>query len=60
MRCTGYMRAHECLQPAVVLIPFYNGPENIGKQKFKGFYDVGPIVDMTKMIPYDQLNSLQV
>ena len=47
-------------QPGVVAIPFYNGSVEEGKKRFKAFYEVGPIVDMAKEIPYSQMNSLMV
>lgn len=46
-------------QPAVVLIPFFNGPAEEGKKRFKAFYDVGPVADMTQEIPYEQQNAVQ-
>ena len=44
----------------MVLLPFYNGPEAEAREKFKAFIDVGPIMDMTKEIPYQALNGIQV
>ena len=47
-------------QPALVFIPFYNGPIQEGKEKFKALYDVGPVADMTQEMPYEVINSIQV
>ncbi|KAG6828474.1 hypothetical protein H0H92_007840 [Tricholoma furcatifolium] len=43
----------------VMVFPFYNGSEAEGRANFKTFLDLGPVVDMTKEIPYEELNSLQ-
>jgi hypothetical protein len=43
-----------------VVLPFYNGPEEEGRKKFKAFLDVGPVADLMKMLPYEEQNSLQV
>ena len=48
------------LQPAIIVLPFYNGSAEEGKKKFDLFYKVGPVADMTREMPYDELNSLQV
>lgn len=47
-------------QPALVFIPFYNGPVEEGKEKFKALYNVGPVADMTQEMPYEVINSIQV
>ena len=49
-----------CLQPALAFVPFYNGPIQEGKEKFKALYDVGPVADMTQEMPYEVINSIQV
>jgi len=46
-------------KPAIVVCPFYNGTEAEGRENFKAFFDLGPVVDMTKEFPYEALNSLQ-
>lgn len=46
-------------QPAIIVLPFYNGSAEEGKKKFDLFYKVGPVADMTREMPYDELNSLQ-
>ncbi|KAF9452162.1 FAD-binding domain-containing protein [Macrolepiota fuliginosa MF-IS2] len=45
--------------PVVPCYIFYNGSEEEGRAKFKRFYDIGPVADMTKEVPYEVLNSLQ-
>jgi hypothetical protein len=37
---------------------FYNGSEEQGKAFFKDLFDLQPIVDMTGMMPYEQLNGI--
>ncbi|KAF9482454.1 FAD binding domain-containing protein [Pholiota conissans] len=46
-------------KPAIVLFVFYNGSEAEGREKYKAFFDVGPVADLTKEIPYGELNGLQ-
>ncbi|EIN04500.1 FAD binding domain protein [Punctularia strigosozonata HHB-11173 SS5] len=46
-------------KPCLVVIPFYNGSADEGKDKFKVFYDVGPVADMTQEMPYSSLNAVQ-
>lgn len=59
-----------------MLFIFFNGSEAEGREKYKLFFDVGtlklfspilslnvllgPVADLTKEIPYGELNSLQV
>ncbi|KAI0650128.1 FAD-binding domain-containing protein [Trametes meyenii] len=45
--------------PCAITIVFYNGSEEEGRQAYKALFDLGPAGDMTKEIPYEQLNSLQ-
>ena len=42
------------------MIPFFNGSADEAKKRFKAVLDVGPVADMTKEIPYEELNGLQV
>ncbi|PSR76100.1 hypothetical protein PHLCEN_2v8688 [Hermanssonia centrifuga] len=46
-------------EPCLVVLPFFNGSAEEGKKKFSLFYDVGPVADMTKEMPYKVLNSIQ-
>jgi len=45
-------------RPCIVVVPFYNGSEEEGREHFKAFLDLKPI-DNSKEIPYEVLNSLQ-
>ncbi|KAF8508227.1 hypothetical protein JB92DRAFT_2832474 [Gautieria morchelliformis] len=45
-------------QPAVILILFFNGSEEEGRANFKQFYDIGPVADFAREMPYGQLNSM--
>jgi len=38
--------------PMIVVIIFYDGPEEEGRANFKPFFDVGPVADMTGPRPY--------
>ncbi|KAG6918723.1 hypothetical protein DXG01_012208 [Tephrocybe rancida] len=44
---------------AILMFPFFNGSEAEGRANYKAFFDLGPVVDMTREIPYEELNSLQ-
>lgn len=46
------------LEPAIVFLPFYNGPEEVGRAMFKPILDIGPLADMTRQMPYEQQNAL--
>ncbi|WVQ62461.1 uncharacterized protein L199_000601 [Kwoniella botswanensis] len=43
--------------PVIMAHCFHNGPLEDGKKHYKAFYDLGPIVDTTEMIPYLSLNQ---
>lgn len=44
--------------PVALCQLFYNGPEAEAKAFFADLFALGPIADMTSMIPYEKLNSL--
>jgi hypothetical protein len=44
--------------PVVLCQIFHNGTEAQGKAFFADLFKLGPIVDMSSMIPYEKLNSL--
>ncbi|KAF2034465.1 FAD-binding domain-containing protein [Setomelanomma holmii] len=44
--------------PVVLTQLFYNGTEEQGKSFFADLFALGPIANMSAMIPYEQLNSL--
>ncbi|KAF8165078.1 FAD binding domain-containing protein [Crassisporium funariophilum] len=45
--------------PAIAVFPFFNGTEIEGRDRFKAILDIGPVADMSKEMPFEQLNSLQ-
>lgn len=45
-------------QPAIVLAPFFNGSVEEGRKRFKAFFDIGPVADLTKALPYEEQNAL--
>ncbi|EKM80430.1 hypothetical protein AGABI1DRAFT_120446 [Agaricus bisporus var. burnettii JB137-S8] len=45
--------------PNIICHVFYNGSEEEGRSRFKGLYEIGPVMDMSKEIPYEMVNSLQ-
>ena len=42
--------------PTVIAFPFYVGSEQEGKAAFTSLYAVGPIADMTSVLPYNEWN----
>jgi len=44
-------------QPILVVNFFYNGSEEEGRANFKPFFDLKPIADHTKQIPYEEVNA---
>jgi hypothetical protein len=44
--------------PVVLCQLFHNGTEEEGKSFFADLFALGPIADMSSMIPYEKLNSL--
>jgi hypothetical protein len=45
-------------QPAVLCAPFYNGPKEEAEKYFADLLALGPIVNHTSPIPYEQLNGI--
>ncbi|KZT53428.1 FAD-binding domain-containing protein [Calocera cornea HHB12733] len=43
--------------PMLVVILFYNGSAQEGREKFAPFFALGPISDMTREMPYPELGS---
>jgi hypothetical protein len=43
--------------PVVLTMLFCNGPEGAGKEFFADLFAIGPIANMTAIMPYAQLNS---
>ncbi|EMD90161.1 hypothetical protein COCC4DRAFT_29636 [Bipolaris maydis ATCC 48331] len=44
--------------PVALCQLFYNGPQEEAKAFFAELFALGPIADMTSMVPYEKLNSL--
>ena len=42
-------------QPGLILIVFYDGDEIEGRRLFKPFFDLNPVADLTRSIPYVEL-----
>jgi len=45
--------------PCVVLSIYYNGSEAEGRERYKVFLDLKPVLDLTAEIPYEKLNGMQ-
>ncbi|KAG8751911.1 hypothetical protein FRC14_007520 [Serendipita sp. 396] len=45
--------------PALLAVVFFNGEEEEGRQRFKSLFDLGPVMTLAAMIPYENLNALQ-
>jgi len=45
--------------PLALIILFLNGSEDEGLAHFKPFFDIGPVMNTCKEIPYEELNSIQ-
>ncbi|KAH8102177.1 hypothetical protein BXZ70DRAFT_1016565 [Cristinia sonorae] len=45
--------------PVIITNLVYHGTEAEGRERHKAFFDVGPVVDHAKEIPYEALNGLQ-
>ncbi|EKM51784.1 uncharacterized protein PHACADRAFT_150472 [Phanerochaete carnosa HHB-10118-sp] len=44
--------------PNIMLLMFYNGSEAEGRENFKAFTDLGPVMDIRREMPYEAFNSL--
>jgi len=45
--------------PLALFVLFYNGSEEEGRTRFRPLFDIGPVMDTCKEIPYEELNALQ-
>lgn len=45
--------------PLALFLLFWNGPEDEGRNHYKRFFDLGPVMNTCKEIPYEELNTLQ-
>ncbi|KAF8639953.1 hypothetical protein AX17_001203 [Amanita inopinata Kibby_2008] len=46
-------------EPIIVCVVFYNGTVEEGKARFKPLFDIGPVLDTTREVPYEEVNCLQ-
>ncbi|KAH9931212.1 uncharacterized protein B0H18DRAFT_872258 [Fomitopsis serialis] len=46
-------------KPVMIVLFFYNGSEAEGRAFYKKFFDIGPIDDQVREIPYEAVNALQ-
>ncbi|KAI0122728.1 FAD binding domain-containing protein [Daldinia grandis] len=44
-------------EPTVLALPFYVGTEDQGRRKFASILDLGPLIDDTKIVPYNTWNA---
>ncbi|TDL18747.1 FAD-binding domain-containing protein [Rickenella mellea] len=44
-------------QAAIIVMPLYNGSESEGRKVFKSFFDIGPLADMCREMPYEEANT---
>ena len=55
----GFVRPPEALGATMILtICTYLGPESKGREIFKPFFDIGPVMDTMKMEPWPTVNTL--
>ncbi|KAI9451953.1 FAD-binding domain-containing protein [Russula earlei] len=45
--------------PLALLFIFWNGSEEEGRSHFKPLFDLGPVLDTCKEIPFEEVNSVQ-
>ncbi|CAL1702341.1 unnamed protein product [Somion occarium] len=45
--------------PCIVVSLFYNGSEAEGREHYKILYDIGPVADLAKEVPYEEVNGMQ-
>ncbi|KAG8809385.1 hypothetical protein FRC17_003472 [Serendipita sp. 399] len=45
--------------PELVVIVFFNGDEDEGRRRYKPLFDLGPIMSLAGMIPFEKLNAMQ-
>lgn len=54
----GYMCAPPTGTPMLMAVVFYNGSEADGRTHFSDLLSIGPVMDMTRMMPYQELNAM--
>jgi len=45
--------------PLPLFVLFWNGSEDEARDHFKRFFDIGPVMNTCKEIPYEELNAIQ-
>ncbi|KAG8813260.1 hypothetical protein FRC17_001619 [Serendipita sp. 399] len=45
--------------PELIVIVFFNGDEDEGRRRYKPLFDLGPIMSLAGMIPFEKLNAMQ-
>ncbi|KAI0278292.1 FAD-binding domain-containing protein [Russula aff. rugulosa BPL654] len=45
--------------PFALFLLFWNGSEDEGRNHFKRFFDIGPVLNTCKELPYEELNAMQ-
>ncbi|KAM6505372.1 hypothetical protein FSOLCH5_014592 [Fusarium solani] len=43
---------------ALAVVVMFNGTEEEGREAFKAFYDIGPVMESVKWVPYDIANQI--
>ncbi|KDQ54387.1 hypothetical protein JAAARDRAFT_72067 [Jaapia argillacea MUCL 33604] len=46
-------------KPMIKVLLFYNGSEEEGRSVYKEFFDLHPVVDMCREMPFEEMNTLQ-
>lgn len=54
----GFSRPPPLFQPAILAVVFYNGSEDEAKRYFGDLFALGPVMDQTGMMPYEELNTM--
>ncbi|KAF2189818.1 FAD-binding domain-containing protein [Zopfia rhizophila CBS 207.26] len=53
----GFMCPPAGFKPVIIAVPFYNGTQEDAKKYFKELLDIGPVIDQTSWMPYEQANA---
>lgn len=54
----GYGAPPPAFQPVIMAVVFYNGSEEEGKKFYEPLFSLGPLADMTSVMPYPMVNSM--
>ncbi|KAE9371446.1 FAD-binding domain-containing protein [Stipitochalara longipes BDJ] len=55
---TAFGSPPPALQPAIMAVVFYNGTEAEGRAYFEPILKLGPLVDMTTVLPFPKMNEM--